>query len=62
MAENILKQRRMFARCSLVQVAAEAACSIHLVQKYELAPSAVADLHKRARLDAIYQRFAPVAA
>ena len=57
MAENLLKQRRMSAPCTLVQVAAEAGCSIHLVQKYELSPSSVADSRKRARLDAIYGRF-----
>ena len=58
-----LKTARMSAQFTLVQVAAEAACSIGLVQKYELAPAAVTDPRKRARLDAIYSRFLrPVAA
>ena len=62
MAENLLKQRRMNAPCTLVQVAAEAGVSIHLVQKYELSPDSVADTRKRARLAAIYQRFPQVEA
>ncbi|HET7540682.1 MAG TPA: hypothetical protein VFK05_12445 [Polyangiaceae bacterium] len=58
MAQSLsLKDARMSAQTTLVQVAAEAGCSIGLVQKYELSPAAVTDPRKRARLDAIYQRF-----
>ena len=58
MANNLsLKDRRMSAQRTLVQVAAEAGCSIGLVQKYELSPAAVSDPRKRARLSAVYDCF-----
>jgi hypothetical protein len=52
----------MAARRTLVQVAAEAGCSIGLVQKYELNPDALSDQEQRRRLDAIYSRFPAVEA
>lgn len=52
-----LKDSRMHGRATLVQVAAEAGCSIGLVQKFELSPAAVTDPQKRAKLAAIYERF-----
>jgi hypothetical protein len=58
MTENLSpKDARMIARRTLVQVAAEAGCSIGLVQKFELSPAAVSDPMKRAKLAAIYDRF-----
>ncbi len=50
-----LKDRRMSHGCTLVQVAAEAGCSIGFVQKYELRPDAEdgrpEDARKRQKLD-----------
>lgn len=57
-----LKEQRMGARRTLVQVAAEARCSIGLVQKYELCPDALTDQTQRRALDAIYARFSSEAA
>lgn len=58
--KNNLKAGRMAARRTLVQVAAEADCSIGLVQKYELSPESLTDPEQRRRLDAIYGRFPSV--
>jgi len=61
-----LKDRRMSHGCTLVQVAAEAGCSIGFVQKYELCPNAAdarpEDARKRQRLNEIYSRFTSEAA
>ena len=52
-----LKNARMAHGSTLVHVAAEAGCSIGYVRQYEINPDSLGDQRKRARLDAIYQRF-----
>lgn len=56
-----LKDDRVAHGVTLVQVAAEAGCSVGYVQKYELAPLAKDSraewARKRRKLDEIYSRF-----
>lgn len=57
-----LKDARMAKGRTLVQVAAEAGCSVGYVRPYELLPASLTDARKRQRLDAIYSTFTTVAA
>jgi hypothetical protein len=52
-----LKDKRMMSGRTLVQVAAEAGCSVGYVRQYEILPESLADARKRRKLDDIYSRF-----